>query len=146
LSRELLSGYSDYCDTFKIKTDSDMKIINELEKNAYKAGIGKTSTSSKTSAINPMATNDSKIVTLYKPHEGGCNDCNHIGYRGRLGIYEALENTGDIQKLIVTSATSEALQTQAVSDGMVTMQLDGLIKALRGMTSIEEILRVTTEE
>ncbi|HPW47825.1 MAG TPA: GspE/PulE family protein, partial [Candidatus Saccharibacteria bacterium] len=134
------------CDTFKIKTDSDMKIINELEKNAYKAGIGKTSTSSKTSAINPMATNDSKIVTLYKPHEGGCNDCNHIGYRGRLGIYEALENTGDIQKLIVTSATSEALQTQAVSDGMVTMQLDGLIKALRGMTSIEEILRVTTEE
>jgi len=38
------------------------------------------------------------------------------------------------------------LQTQAVSDGMVTMQLDGLIKALRGMTSIEEILRVTTEE
>ncbi len=134
------------CDTFKIKTDSDMKIINELEKNAYKAGIGKTSTSSKTSAINPMATNDSKIVTLYKPHEGGCNDCNHIGYRGRLGIYEALENTSDIQKLIVTSATSEALQTQAVSDGMVTMQLDGLIKALRGMTSIEEILRVTTEE
>jgi type II secretory ATPase GspE/PulE/Tfp pilus assembly ATPase PilB-like protein len=47
--------------------------------------------------------------------------------------------------MIVASGTSENIQTQAISEGMLTMQLDGLIKALLGMTSIEEILRVTRE-
>jgi type II secretory ATPase GspE/PulE/Tfp pilus assembly ATPase PilB-like protein len=46
----------------------------------------------------------------------------------------------------VANSTSEDIQNQAVSDGMVTMQIDGFIKALRGQTSIEEILRVTSED
>jgi type IV pilus assembly protein PilB len=132
--------------TFNIKNSSDMKYIHELEEKAFKAGIGKLSTGGKTNTINPMSTTESKINTLYKPHDGGCNECNHIGYRGRMGIYEALENNSDIQNLIVTNSTSEVLQDQAVKDGMVTMQIDGFIKALRGTTSIEEILRVTSEE
>ncbi len=67
------------------------------------------------------------------------------GYKGRMGIYEVLSNTNTIQNLIVSNATSDEIQAQAVVDGMVTMQADGLIKALLGMTSIEEILRVTRE-
>jgi type IV pilus assembly protein PilB len=67
------------------------------------------------------------------------------GYKGRMGIYEVLSNEEEIQKMIVSSATSDEIQNQAVKDGMVTMQLDGLIKAIIGMTSIEEILRVTRE-
>ena len=62
-----------------------------------------------------------------------------------MGIYEVLENTNDIQKLIVGNATSEVIEAQAIKEGMLTMQMDGLIKALRGQTSIEEILRVTRE-
>jgi type II secretory ATPase GspE/PulE/Tfp pilus assembly ATPase PilB-like protein len=123
-----------------------MKNIHELEEKAYKAGIGKINPSGKSNDMNPMSTSESKINTLYKAHEGGCSDCNQNGYRGRMGIYEALENNTDIQKLIVANATSEVLQDQAIKDGMVTMQLDGFIKALRGLTSIEEILRVTSEE
>lgn len=72
-------------------------------------------------------------------------DTIETGYKGRMGIYEVLPNTTDIQKLIMSGATSEQIQSRAIEEGMVTMQLDGLIKALCGMTTIEEILRVTRE-
>jgi type II secretory ATPase GspE/PulE/Tfp pilus assembly ATPase PilB-like protein len=62
-----------------------------------------------------------------------------------MGIYEVLPNTTEIQKLIMANATSEDIQLKAIDQGMVTMQLDGLIKAMCGMTTIEEILRVTRE-
>ena len=62
-----------------------------------------------------------------------------------MGIYEVLKNTSEIQKMIVANQTSEDLQAQAIKDGMVSMQLDGLVKALLGLTSIDEILRVTRE-
>ena len=67
------------------------------------------------------------------------------GYKGRMGIYEVLKNTTDVQKMIVTNATSDEIQDQAIKEGMVTMQIDGLIKAILGLTSIDEILRVTRE-
>lgn len=66
-------------------------------------------------------------------------------YKGRMGIYEVLENTDTIQKQIVANATSDEIQDQSVKEGMLTMQLDGLLKALAGMTTVEEILRVTRE-
>ena len=62
-----------------------------------------------------------------------------------MGIYEVLDNSVDVQKLIVANATSNEIQEQAIEDGMMTMQTDGFIKALRGQTSVQEILRVTRE-
>ena len=67
------------------------------------------------------------------------------GYKGRMGIYEVLKNTATIQNLIVSNGTSDEIQNKAIEEGMLTMQLDGLVKAMLGMTSIEEILRVTRE-
>lgn len=75
----------------------------------------------------------------------GCADCAGNGYQGRMGIYEVLEVTPEIQKLIISHATSEELQVAAVKNGMLTMQQDGFLKAVRGLTTIEEILRVTRE-
>ena len=66
-------------------------------------------------------------------------------FRGRLGIYEVLSTSPEIQKMIVSGNTSELLQNQATREGMVTMQTDGLIKSLRGQTTIEEVMRVTSE-
>jgi type IV pilus assembly protein PilB len=82
-------------------------------------------------------------LQLWRPKSDLPNE--RTGYKGRMGIYEVLKNTDNIQKLIVSNATSEEIQSQSIKEGMVTMQLDGLIKALLGMTSIEEILRVTRE-
>lgn len=82
-------------------------------------------------------------LTFYRPKKDLPKE--RTGYKGRMGIYEVLKNDTDIQKMIVANSTSEEIQKQAISDGMVTMQLDGLIKSMLGMTSIEEILRVTKE-
>lgn len=82
-------------------------------------------------------------LTLWRPKSDLTEG--HTGYKGRMGIYEALTISSDIQKMIIANATSEQIQQQAIKEGMATMQLDGLIKAMMGMTTIEEILRVTRE-
>jgi type IV pilus assembly protein PilB len=74
----------------------------------------------------------------------GCEQC-HEGYRGRCGIYEVLQNDEDIQKMIAEKATSEMIEQKAKEKGMLTMVEDGFYKAMQGLTSIEEILRVTKE-
>jgi len=75
----------------------------------------------------------------------GCNQCNNEGYKGRIGIYEVLENDSDTEKLISQSASTETIERQAKENGMVTMAEDGFVKAAQGITTIEEILRVTKE-
>ncbi|MDQ2973288.1 MAG: GspE/PulE family protein [bacterium] len=82
-------------------------------------------------------------VILYRPKSN--LRAEKTGYKGRMGIYEVLKNSTDVQKLIVSSGTSEEIQNMSIKEGMLTMQLDGLIKAMIGMTTIEEILRVTRE-
>lgn len=84
-----------------------------------------------------------KDIKLWKPKED--LEKGHTGYQGRMGIYEVLENTPKIEQLIVANATSDQIQEAAISEGMLTMHVDGLIKALAGRTSLEEILRVTRE-
>ncbi len=75
----------------------------------------------------------------------GCKACNSEGYKGRIGIYEALNLSESITKIILENGNSSALQKQAISEGMVTMIQDGFLKAKSGITTIEEILRVTKE-
>jgi type IV pilus assembly protein PilB len=75
----------------------------------------------------------------------GCNLCGQEGYKGRLGIFELLEVTPAIAQLIATQAPTDQLQEAVRAQGMITMLQDGLLKALAGITSIEEVLRVTRE-
>lgn len=133
-------------EAFGIKEASDFKRIHELENTAMQAGIGKSAEGSNTKVNNTLSASETEIQKLWRIHKEGCNECNHKGYKGRVGIYEALNNSPDIQKLIVSNATSDDIQNQAIKEGMITMQFDGLIKALRGLTTVEEILRVTAEE
>ncbi|MEO7904341.1 MAG: ATPase, T2SS/T4P/T4SS family [Candidatus Saccharimonadales bacterium] len=84
----------------------------------------------------PLGTTETTITQIWKASPKGCDDCNNTGYKGRIGIYEVLGNSLPVQKLIISSATSNQIQDEAISEGMVTMQTDGLIKALRGNTSI----------
>ena len=73
------------------------------------------------------------------------DDYEGSGYHGRVGIYEVLRVSEDIQKLISSSATAADIQRQAVNEGMMTMSQDGFVKVLQGLTTIEEIMRVTRE-
>lgn len=132
---------------FHTDNSAVIKRIHQLESQALESGIGKTNTSKTNKASTTgLSTTDSQITRLWKTHEDGCESCNHTGYRGRMGIYEVLGSSTSIQKLIVSNATSDVIQEQAIKDGMITMQVDGFIKALRGQTTIEEILRVTSEK
>lgn len=124
-----------------------MKNINHLEEQALAGGIGQANSSKANEAsTSELSTTPTKITRLWRVHENGCENCGHVGYKGRMGIYEVLSNSSDVQKLIVANATSEVIQQEAIKEGMVTMQIDGFIKALRGQTSVEEILRVTSEK
>jgi type IV pilus assembly protein PilB len=109
-----------------------MAKIHELELQAIKGSIGPASEPS---------TTESSIAKLWRIKSGASGSA----YHGRLGIYEVLPMTSVIQKLIISGASSESIQDEAIKEGMVTMQTDGFIKALRGQTTLEEIMRVTSE-
>ena len=85
-----------------------------------------------------------KQARIYKGK--GCEVCHYTGYSGRLGIFEVLEVTPNVKRLITQNAGSEAIVKQAVEDGMTTMLDDGLIKVAKGVTTVQEVLRVTKVE
>ncbi len=123
---------------FHLNSHEAMEHLAGLEKMAAEQKIGED--------IGPeLAIKSSSITRMFRPSPEGCDNCGHSGYKGRMGIYEVLPSSSEIQRLITANATSENIQDEAIKEGMVTMQMDGLVKALRGQTSIEEILRVTRE-
>lgn len=134
-------------ESFGMSDATTMKALHKLEVGAQEAGVGKSALAANDpKSTADLSTTETKITRLWKAHEDGCDECGHNGYKGRMGIYEVLDNSQDIQKLIVGNATSDIIQDQAVKEGMVIMQIDGLVKALRGQTTLEEILRVTAEK
>ncbi|PIT92165.1 MAG: hypothetical protein COU08_03720 [Candidatus Harrisonbacteria bacterium CG10_big_fil_rev_8_21_14_0_10_42_17] len=78
-------------------------------------------------------------------HGVGCKTCGKTGYSGRIGIYEILEMSESIKDLIIKRASSDEITKAAVAEGMSTMTEDGIEKVFKGITSIEEVLRVTKE-
>lgn len=81
--------------------------------------------------------------TLYKAV--GCEECGHTGYMGRSVITEFLVLSENIRQLILSHADGASLQKAAMAEGMLSMKMDGLSKALKGITTIEEVSRVTQE-
>jgi type IV pilus assembly protein PilB len=72
----------------------------------------------------------------------GCSRCGGTGYRGRVGLYELMTVTEDIRSLILRRSSSDEIARLAEKEGMIRLREDGLLKAARGMTTIEEALRV----
>lgn len=94
----------------------------------------------------PASANINLPTNLVFYHSGGCEQCQHLGYKGRIGIYEVLENTEEVQQLIfAANASMSAFKKLAISQGMITMAQDGLLKALEGITDVEEVFRVAGE-
>ncbi len=78
-------------------------------------------------------------------HSPGCDKCHNLGYLGRVGIYEILEVTDAIQQLVMKEAPMSEFRAEGIKQGMITMLQDGLLKALDGMTDVEEVFRVAGE-
>jgi type IV pilus assembly protein PilB len=75
----------------------------------------------------------------------GCDRCGGSGYSGRVGIFEVMDITEKISRLVMEQATAGDLEKQAKSNGMLTMVEDGYLKSLEGITTIEEVMRVSRE-
>ncbi|MFA6198178.1 MAG: GspE/PulE family protein [Patescibacteria group bacterium] len=76
-------------------------------------------------------------------HGSGCDKCQHLGLKGRVGIYEVMVMSPDVEKIILSGQVSEyVIQEAAVKNGMITMVQDGILKALDGLTTLEEVFRV----
>jgi general secretion pathway protein E len=82
-------------------------------------------------------------VMLYRPV--GCERCDDLGYKGRLAILEFLVMSDDLRRLVMNHAQARQIEEQALKEGMHTMYEDGLRKAVVGMTTLEEVMRVTSD-
>jgi type II secretory ATPase GspE/PulE/Tfp pilus assembly ATPase PilB-like protein len=82
-------------------------------------------------------------IHLYKGN--GCESCGQSGYLGRVGIYEVLTVTNQIAKMILERSDANSIEQEAKKEGMITIKEDGYLKAIEGITTIEEVLRVAQD-
>ncbi len=101
-----------------------------------------TYTERELAAVN-LTPEDVANITLYRGT--GCDECSGTGYRGRIGIFELMEMNTELQELTFNRAPTNKLRDVAINTGMVDLRRDGVRKILRGITTIEEVLRVTAE-
>ncbi len=98
--------------------------------------------------LTPVALTSEQIRghDIYHAHDGGCEACSFSGYSGRLGIYELLMMDDEIRSMVIRNEPSGNIKQKAIQRGMITLRDDGAAKVLQGITSIEEISRVTQED
>lgn len=116
-----------------IHTAAQLQRVRELERQALDEKV----------VVGASSTDSGAITSLYRAHKDGCSECSHTGYKGSLGLYEVLEISDTIQRLILGSATAQNIEDQATAEGMPTIQMDGLVKVLLGLTSIDEVASAT---
>ncbi|MBI5573589.1 MAG: type IV-A pilus assembly ATPase PilB [Elusimicrobia bacterium] len=93
------------------------------------------------SGLSKKEVGDSKKIKLYKGR--GCDQCSHTGYRGRLACYEVMEINDKIKELILDRASTHIIKQTAIDNGMITLRKAALKKVLAGVTTVEEMMRIT---
>jgi len=100
-------------------------------------------------ALAPLSKEQRERIPYQKPYyiykSKGCATCNKKGYLGRVGIFEILKMTFELEQIILSQPSQEKLMAEAKRQGMITLQQDGIIKVLEGMISLEEVLSITTK-
>jgi general secretion pathway protein E len=90
-----------------------------------------------------LSHEEGAAITFYSAQ--GCDACGHSGFRGRIAVFELLEMNDEIARLVLARAEAREIQRAALEAGMRTMLADGVAKARRGLTTLDEVLRVTRE-
>jgi len=97
--------------------------------------------------LSPEMLEQLNISESFKSHTfyrgAGCRKCHYTGYKGRTAIHELLVIDDEIRRLIVQRASEDAIRDVGAKNGMVSLRQDGLLKAMKGVLSVEEVLRVT---
>lgn len=116
---------------FGMATPATRKRVHNLEVQAKAAGLG---------AEEPLSTTEQHLTHIWRASEDGCEDCHHTGYHGSLPLAEVLPGGEYLYKALADHATAANLQTAALREGFIPLALDGIIKSLRGGTSITEVM------
>jgi len=117
------------CDSCKVPAEPDPDIL-KLVKSALE----------KVQSTDEIEPEKLKELKFFGPK--GCPECDDIGYKGRLGLYEIMRMNNDIRTKILTGANNIEIEAAAMRSGMVNLEQAGIIKALKGMTSLDEVYRV----
>jgi len=138
-------GIEPYLITSTVNVIIGQRLVRKICDNCKKEKILKESEINSFLRILPERTkqNFDKNKTVF--YGEGCPKCNNSGYLGRTGIYEVLVITESIRDLILAKANADKIKDKAIEEGMTTMLEDGFMKVLAGITTIEEVLRVTHE-
>jgi len=132
------------CENCKVKYQASPALAEAILKE-----VGKYLPSSANPDLNKnvgyenLPTVETKEVSLYRGK--GCDDCRNTGFAGRMGIFEVFPVTPEMEKLLLTHASTTEIQAAAIAQNMVTMREDGFLKALEGITTIEEVVSKATE-
>jgi type II secretory ATPase GspE/PulE/Tfp pilus assembly ATPase PilB-like protein len=94
--------------------------------------------------LERLGLKESKGAAFY--HGTGCGRCKERGYLGRVALIEALPVSEAVRRLIIKRASATVIKNQAISEGMKTLRMVGVEKALEGITTLEEVWRVTAED
>jgi type II secretory ATPase GspE/PulE/Tfp pilus assembly ATPase PilB-like protein len=118
--------------TFGISSAAAHRTVHELEQRATNENIG---------ANKHVNTTPQRITSLWRASEEGCEQCGHSGYSGVIALAEVLEVSPAIQKALLDHESAGALHALALKENFIPLGLDGLVKSLRGQTTIAEVLR-----
>lgn len=124
------AGYAEIKQVFGLK-QTDIKKLNEIEVIAKKEGLGEAL---------PLGTTTTRIKTLWQTDEDGCAACNHTGYVGAYSMNEVLNSSDSIRSALIKDSEDNNLHNVALKDGFTPQAVDGLVKALRGETTIDEVI------
>jgi type II secretory ATPase GspE/PulE/Tfp pilus assembly ATPase PilB-like protein len=123
-------------ESFGMSTATARKRVHELEQKAAPSIFGD---------VRQLNSTPQQITHLWRASETGCETCGHSGFNGRTAIVEVLKNNDTLHKALLAPdvISASAIQSMVLKDGFVPLGLDGLIKALRGQTTLGEVLRAT---
>ena len=125
------------CDTCKEKIEPAKEIADLIAREIAQASL--TVQKRASIALGPKG----KDVAVFQTK--GCKECSGAGFSGRIGIFEALKMTSELQEIVLRDPSEANIKKEAKRQGMITMRQDGILKVLDGVTTIEEVLRETEE-
>lgn len=142
IGQRLVRKICEHCKVEINSSQSATAMINRALKNVLPKDESERAAKTEELGYENLPTYSENAYTLFKGQ--GCEQC-VSGYLGRTGIYEVFDMNEAMEKLLLQHATTTEIQKQAVTDGMLTMQQDGLLKVLTGITTIEEVARVASD-
>lgn len=131
------------CENCKTAYDPPPELIVDIKNALSTVNDSQLMVARDKSVVETLKKVGQSQVKLYRGT--GCNKCGETGYKGRSGIYEVLQVSESIKRLMLNKTPESEINKLAMEEGMLTLLQDGYIKALEGITSIEEVLRVAMD-